>query len=91
MDSGAQMEFVAERLRGEVARFDITDKSGKVVVVKDKRITARHTRDLEQTGTTHISVPEDFLIGRVLARNIVDERDRGNHCQGQRRTDSRPC
>ena len=30
MDSGAQMEFVPERLRGEVARFDITDKSGKV-------------------------------------------------------------
>ena len=27
MDSGAQMEFVSERLRGEVARFDITDKS----------------------------------------------------------------
>jgi DNA-directed RNA polymerase subunit beta len=72
MDSGAQMEFVAERLRGEVARFDITDKSGKVVVAKDKRITARHTRDLEQTGTTHISVPEDFLVGRVVARNIVD-------------------
>jgi DNA-directed RNA polymerase subunit beta len=34
MDSGAQMEFVAERLRGEVARFDITDKSGKVVVAR---------------------------------------------------------
>eukprot|EP01030_Chromulinospumella_sphaerica_P003170 gene3170-3097_t len=72
MDSGAQMEFVAERLRGEVARFDITDKAGKVVVAKDKRITARHTRELEQSGTTHISVPEDFLIGRVVARNIVD-------------------
>jgi DNA-directed RNA polymerase subunit beta len=28
------MEFVAERLRGEVARFDITDKSGKVVVAR---------------------------------------------------------
>ena len=72
MDSGAQMEFVPERLRGEVARFDITDKSGKVVVAKDKRVTARHTRDLEQSGTTHISVPEDYLIGRVVARNIVD-------------------
>jgi len=72
MDSGAQMAFVAERLRGEVARFDITDKSGKVVVAKDKRITARHTRELEQSGTTHISVPEDFLIGRVVAKNIVD-------------------
>src|SRR6187399_1782830 len=48
MDSGAQMEFVSERLRGEVARFDITDKSGKVIVEKDKRITARHTRQIEQ-------------------------------------------
>src|SRR5262250_649393 len=27
MDTGAQMEFVPERLRGEVARFDITDKN----------------------------------------------------------------
>ncbi|NDA99591.1 MAG: DNA-directed RNA polymerase subunit beta [Betaproteobacteria bacterium] len=72
MDSGAQMEFVAERLRGEVARFDITDKSGKVVVAKDKRVTARHTRELEQSGTTHVSVPEDFLVGRVVARSIVE-------------------
>ncbi|MFM7343283.1 MAG: DNA-directed RNA polymerase subunit beta, partial [Betaproteobacteria bacterium] len=72
MDSGAQMDFVAERMRGEVARFDITDKSGKVIVAKDKRITARHTRELEQSGTSAISVPEDFLTGRVVARNIVD-------------------
>ena len=72
MDSGAQLEFVPERMRGEVARFDITDKSGKVVVPKDKRVTARHTRELETTGTTHISVPEDYLVGRVVARNIID-------------------
>ncbi|MDO8376247.1 MAG: DNA-directed RNA polymerase subunit beta, partial [Aquabacterium sp.] len=72
MDSGAQLEFVGERMRGEVARFDITDKDGKVVVAKDKRITARHTRELEQSGTTTISVPEDFLVGRVVAKNIVD-------------------
>ena len=72
MDTGAQMEFVPERLRGEVARFDITDKSGNVIVEKDKRITARHVRQLEQTGTDHISVPEDFLVGRIVARNMVD-------------------
>ncbi|MBV5344983.1 MAG: DNA-directed RNA polymerase subunit beta, partial [Rhodoferax sp.] len=72
MDSGAQMEFVAERLRGEVARFDLTDKSGKVVVPKEKRVTARHTRELEQSGTTHVSVPEDFLVGRVVARNVIE-------------------
>ena len=57
MDSGAQMEFVPERLRGEVARFDITDKSGKVVVAKDKRITARHVRELEAAGTSTSACP----------------------------------
>src|SRR3954469_7927226 len=72
MDSGAQLEFVADRLRGEIARFDITDKDGKVVVEKDKRITARHVRAIEQSGTTFISVPEDYLLGRMLARNVVD-------------------
>src|SRR3954466_5651997 len=72
MDSGAQMEFAADRLKGEVARFDITDKDGNVVVEKDKRITARHVRQLEQSGTTHVTVPEDFLIGRIVARNMVD-------------------
>jgi DNA-directed RNA polymerase subunit beta len=72
MDSGAQMAYVPERVKGEIARFDITDKSGAVIVEKDKRITARHTRQLEQSGTTHISVPEDFLLGRVLAKNQID-------------------
>ena len=72
MDSGAQMEFVADRLRGEIARFDITDKNGNVVVEKDKRITARHMRTLEQSETQFISVPEDYLVGRMLARNVVD-------------------
>jgi DNA-directed RNA polymerase subunit beta len=72
LDDGAQLEFVAERLRGEIARFDITDKTGKVVVPKDKRITVRHTRELEQSATTHISVSEDYLLGRVVAKNIVD-------------------
>jgi DNA-directed RNA polymerase subunit beta len=72
MDAGAQMEFVADRLKGEVARFDITDKDGNVVIEKDKRITARHVRTLEQSGTQYISVPEDFLVGRIVARNMVD-------------------
>lgn len=69
---GALMEFVPERLRGEVARFDISDKNGKVVIEKDKRINAKHIRDLDAAGTKLISVPEDYLLGRVLAKNIVD-------------------
>ena len=72
MDVGAQMEFVPDRLKGEVARFDITDKDGKVVVEKDKRITARHVRSLETNGTQFVSVPEDYVVGRIVARNMVD-------------------
>jgi DNA-directed RNA polymerase subunit beta len=69
---GAEMDFVAERLRGEVARFDITDKAGKLIVARDKRINSRHVREIESAGIKHISVPEDYLIGRVIATNIVD-------------------
>ncbi|MCY0388270.1 DNA-directed RNA polymerase subunit beta [Robbsia sp. Bb-Pol-6] len=72
MPEGAQVEFVAERLRGEVARFDISDRDGNVVVAKEKRINAKHIRDLENAKTKFISVPEDYLLGRVLAKNVID-------------------
>ena len=66
------MELVPERLRGEIARFDIADKTGKVLVQKDKRINAKHIRDMEAAGMKRIEVPEDYLLGRVLAGNVVD-------------------
>ncbi|MEW6163986.1 MAG: DNA-directed RNA polymerase subunit beta [Pseudomonadota bacterium] len=69
---GIQFEVVPERLRGEVAKFDIHDKSGKVIVAKDKRITGKHIRELADAGIKKIAVPDDFLIGRVIAINIVD-------------------
>jgi len=69
---GAEMEFVADHLRGEVARFDIADKAGKVLVAKDKRINSRHIRDIETAKIKQFSVPEDYLLGRVLAKNVVD-------------------
>ena len=69
---GIQFELVPERLRGEVARFDFADKHGKVIVPKDKRITAKYIRDLDEAGIKKIAVPEDFMIGRTIAQNIVD-------------------
>jgi DNA-directed RNA polymerase subunit beta len=72
MKEGGQLELVPERLRGEIARFDISDKSGKVIVQKDKRINAKHIREMGTAGLTRISVPEDYLLGRVLAHNIAN-------------------
>jgi DNA-directed RNA polymerase subunit beta len=67
-----EFHLVPERLRGEVARFDFCDASGKVIVAKDKRITAKHIRELDAAGIRKIAVPEDFVVGRIVAQNIVD-------------------
>jgi len=69
---GVQFELVPERLRGEVARFDFLDKQGNVIVPKDKRITAKHIRDLAEAGVKKIAVPEDFIVGRAVAQNVID-------------------
>ena len=71
-NKGVQFDIVPERLRGETARFDFVDKAGKVIIPKDKRITAKHIRDLGEASLKKIAVPEDFLIGRTLATNVVD-------------------
>jgi len=72
-DKGIQFELVPERLRGEVASFDITAKGKKVIVQKDKRITAKHIREMQEANIDQLDVPEDFLLGRILAQNIVDK------------------
>lgn len=70
---GVEFSLVPERLRGEVAKFDITDKAGNVLVGKDKRITVKHIRDIEKAGVTTIAVPTDFVLGRALVNNVIDK------------------
>ena len=72
MPEGALMELVPDRMRGEIARFDISDKDGRVIVAKDKRINAKHIREMEAAELKRISVPEDYVLGRVLATNVID-------------------
>ncbi|MEK7845269.1 MAG: DNA-directed RNA polymerase subunit beta, partial [Pseudomonadota bacterium] len=72
-DKGIRFELVPERLRGEVASFDILAKGKKIIVQKDKRITAKHIREMQEAKIDQLDVPEDFLLGRILAQNIVDK------------------
>jgi DNA-directed RNA polymerase subunit beta len=69
---GIEFEVVPERLRGEIAKFDITTKAGKTIVQKDKRITVKHIREMEAAGMKKLAVEPDFLIGRALAKNVVN-------------------
>ncbi|MED5535232.1 MAG: DNA-directed RNA polymerase subunit beta, partial [Pseudomonadota bacterium] len=66
------LKLVAERLRGETASFDI--KVGrKVIVKKDRRITIRNIRALEKAEVKELDVPPEYLEGRILAHDVVDE------------------
>ena len=70
---GIQFELKPDRLRGETARFDIVTKQGKLIVQKDKRITVKHVREMEQAGLSKITVAEDFLMGRALGHGLVNK------------------
>ena len=67
-----ELELVPDRLRGEIARFDIVTKTGKQIVVKDKRITVKHVREMQEAKLTKINVPQEYLLGRVLAQAVID-------------------
>jgi DNA-directed RNA polymerase subunit beta len=69
---GIELDVVAERLKGDVAKFDIAKPDGTVIVQKDKRITAKHVRDIATSGIKKFVIPQDQLVGRVIGKNIVD-------------------
>ena len=64
--------IVPERLRGQTAAFDIKNKR-TVIVEKDRRITKRHINEIEKAKLTSLSAPADCLIGKVIAKDIIDE------------------
>ncbi|MFM7784605.1 MAG: DNA-directed RNA polymerase subunit beta, partial [Gammaproteobacteria bacterium] len=64
------LDLVAERLRGEVATFDILDEKGAVIVERGRRVTARHIRQMSKLSK--LPVPPDYIVGRSLARDVID-------------------
>ena len=66
------LELVPERLRGELATFDVK-VGGEVLVPEGRRITARHIRELEKAGVKQLEVPKNYLVGKVLAHDVIDE------------------
>jgi DNA-directed RNA polymerase subunit beta len=65
------LDLIPERLRGEIAPFEIK-KAGKVLIEKGRRITVRHIQALEKAGIKKVEVPADYLLGKVLAKSVVD-------------------
>ena len=71
-DKEIKMGLVPERLRGETAMFDI--KLGRKLIVEEgRRITAKHVRDMDKSSVDTLAVPQEYLLGKTLAHDIVDE------------------
>jgi len=69
---GISIELIPSRLRGQTLPVDLKIKT-KVIVEANKRITARHVRELEQANISSLKVADDFLIGKVLAKDIFNQ------------------
>ncbi len=67
-----KLDLVPERLRGEIAAFDIVDPNGNVIVERGRRITARHVQLMQKANIKKLAVPRDYLISKVLAHAIID-------------------
>ena len=67
-----RFNLVPERLRGETLEFDLVDAKSNVLVEAERRITVRHTREIQERGISQITVPQSYLIGKILARDVVN-------------------
>jgi DNA-directed RNA polymerase subunit beta len=67
-----KLHLIPERLRGEIATFDLKH-DGVVLVEEGRRITAKHIRKMDKANIERLDVPRHYLVGSVLATNIIDE------------------
>ncbi|PJD91303.1 MAG: DNA-directed RNA polymerase subunit beta [Legionella sp.] len=67
------IELIPQRLRGEIASFDIlVPGTGELIVEQGRRITARHIKQMEKAQMQDLVVPRDYLVGKILAKNIIN-------------------
>ena len=66
------LDLVPDRLRGEVAGFDI-NIDGEILVENGRRITSKHIRQLAKEKIKQLTVPDDYFDGKILAHDIIDE------------------
>jgi DNA-directed RNA polymerase subunit beta len=67
------LDLLPERLRGEIASFNITDSSGNVIVEEGRRISTRQIRLLEKAKINKLKVSSDYLLGKMLAKALINQ------------------
>jgi DNA-directed RNA polymerase subunit beta len=68
------LDLIPERLRGEIAPFQIKLDDGSLIVEEGRRITAKHVQQMKKAGLKRLVVPKEYLYGKILAHNVIDEK-----------------
>ena len=70
-------KFFPDRARGTRPLFDLKDAAtGEVVAEAGKKVTPRAVKKLKDEGkVTELALPYDEIIGRFVARDIINEDD----------------
>lgn len=67
-----ELALQPQRLRGQSVPFEIINADGEVIVEAERQITGRHIRQMEKAAMSTLAVPTDYLVGKILAKDIVD-------------------
>ncbi len=76
-------KFFPERIRGTRPAVDIVDAgSGEVLFEAGKKVTPRAVKKIIDEGTvTEVLVPFDNIVGRFVAKDIIDEETGAIHVE----------
>jgi DNA-directed RNA polymerase subunit beta len=67
-----EMKLVPDHLRGQIAKFDIKDNDGNIIIEEGHRILLKHIKAISKAKITKLIVNNQFLFGRVLGKSIID-------------------
>jgi DNA-directed RNA polymerase subunit beta len=63
------LDLIPERLQGDIASFDIVI-GDRELLKAGQRVKAKHVNDLLNAGVKSLLVPREYLIGKILARDL---------------------
>jgi DNA-directed RNA polymerase subunit beta len=72
LEEGYSLDLIASRLRGETARFEISDSNNNIIVEEGQRITAKHIRIMDDDNLEQLDVPLEYVCDHVTAEDIYD-------------------
>ncbi len=73
LEGQIRMRLIPERLQGLKSPFELLDPdNGELLLMVGQKVTRRRVEQLKEAGITEVTVPEGFLLGKLLAHDIPD-------------------